>query len=74
MNQQMWMNPATRANCALLLERGIRLAGPASGSQACGETGPGRMMEPADLVAALSSERNGGIGRKARGGDGRAHA
>jgi phosphopantothenoylcysteine decarboxylase/phosphopantothenate--cysteine ligase len=54
MNQQMWMNPATRANCALLLERGIRLAGPASGSQACGETGPGRMMEPVDIVAALS--------------------
>jgi phosphopantothenoylcysteine decarboxylase/phosphopantothenate--cysteine ligase len=56
MNQQMWTNPATRANCALLLERGIRMAGPASGSQACGETGPGRMMEPADLVAALASE------------------
>jgi phosphopantothenoylcysteine decarboxylase/phosphopantothenate--cysteine ligase len=54
MNQQMWMNPATRANCALLLERGIRLAGPAEGSQACGETGPGRMLEPLDLVAALS--------------------
>ncbi len=55
MNQQMWMNPATRANCALLLERGIRLAGPESGSQACGESGPGRMMEPAALVAALSA-------------------
>jgi len=54
MNQQMWANPATRANCALLLKRGIRLAGPASGSQACGETGPGRMLEPPDLVAALS--------------------
>jgi len=53
MNQQMWLNAATQANCALLLERGVRLAGPASGSQACGETGPGRMMEPAGLVAAL---------------------
>jgi phosphopantothenoylcysteine decarboxylase/phosphopantothenate--cysteine ligase len=53
MNQQMWANPATRANCALLLERGVRLIGPDSGSQACGETGPGRMSEPAALLTAL---------------------
>lgn len=53
MNQQMWNNPATQANCKRLLERGVRLLGPASGSQACGETGPGRMMEPSDIVAAL---------------------
>jgi len=52
MNQQMWANPATRHNCALLQERGVRLIGPDSGSQACGETGPGRMTEPAELVAA----------------------
>ena len=54
MNQQMWLNSATRANCALLQERGVRLVGPAVGGQACGETGPGRMVEPADLVTALS--------------------
>ena len=54
MNQQMWSNAATQANCALLRDRGIRLAGPMSGSQACGETGPGRMMEPTDLVAELA--------------------
>ena len=54
MNQRMWSNAATQANCALLRERGVQLAGPASGSQACGETGPGRMMEPADLVTALA--------------------
>ncbi len=54
MNQQMWLNAATQANCALLQDRGIRLAGPVSGSQACGETGPGRMMEPTDLVAELA--------------------
>jgi phosphopantothenoylcysteine decarboxylase/phosphopantothenate--cysteine ligase len=54
MNQQMWANAATQANCTLLRERGVQLAGPASGSQACGETGPGRMMEPADLVTALA--------------------
>ena len=64
MNQQMWLNAATQANCALLQELGIRLAGPASGSQACGETGPGRMMEPADLVAALSIDTPGPLAGK----------
>ena len=54
MNQQMWSNPATQANCALLQDRGVCLAGPATGSQACGETGAGRMMEPTDLVAELA--------------------
>jgi len=53
MNQQMWLNAATQANCERLRERGVRLAGPASGGQACGETGPGRMLEPADLVTTL---------------------
>jgi len=56
MNQQMWLNPATQGNCSLLRERGIRLIGPESGSQACGDTGPGRMSEPADLVAALFAD------------------
>ena len=57
MNRHMWAHPATRDNCTLLLERGVRLVGPASGSQACGDTGPGRMAEPADLVAALFAEK-----------------
>ena len=56
MNQQMWSHPATQDNCRLLEQRGIRLIGPESGSQACGDTGPGRMTEPADLVAALLSQ------------------
>jgi phosphopantothenoylcysteine decarboxylase/phosphopantothenate--cysteine ligase len=64
MNQQMWLNVATQANCALLRERGIRLAGPVSGSQACGETGPGRMMEPADLVAELALAVPGNLAGK----------
>jgi phosphopantothenoylcysteine decarboxylase/phosphopantothenate--cysteine ligase len=55
MNHQMWMNPATCANCALLRDRGMTLLGPASGSQACGETGPGKMVEPADIVSAIST-------------------
>jgi len=54
MNQQMWSNAATQANRELLQDRGIRLIGPASGDQACGETGPGRMVEPAELVEALA--------------------
>ena len=53
MNQQMWLHAATQDNCRLLEERGVRIIGPASGDQACGETGPGRMVEPSDLVAAL---------------------
>jgi phosphopantothenoylcysteine decarboxylase/phosphopantothenate--cysteine ligase len=56
MNQQMWLNAATRANVALLTERGVRVLGPGVGDQACGEAGPGRMLEPvqiADDVQAL---------------------
>lgn len=50
MNQQMWKNAATRENCAILQKRGIALFGPASGEQACGDTGPGRMLEAAELL------------------------
>lgn len=50
MNQQMWLNLATQANKSTLETRGIHLFGPAEGSQACGETGPGRMLEPLDMV------------------------
>ena len=50
MNRQMWSNPATQRNVAQLLADGIALWGPASGEQACGETGEGRMLEPAELL------------------------
>jgi phosphopantothenoylcysteine decarboxylase/phosphopantothenate--cysteine ligase len=53
MNQQMWQNAATQANVACLRTRGVRILGPASGLQACGESGPGRMLEPADIVQAI---------------------
>ena len=53
MNRVMWANRATQANVASLIERGVRILGPDSGSQACGETGPGRMLEPAKLAASL---------------------
>lgn len=54
MNRLMWANAATRANVSTLHQRGLRMLGPGSGSQACGETGDGRMLEPLELVAALA--------------------
>jgi phosphopantothenoylcysteine decarboxylase / phosphopantothenate---cysteine ligase len=56
MNRLMWANAATRANMALLAARGIEVIGPAEGDQACGETGPGRMVE-ADVLAAAVIDR-----------------
>jgi phosphopantothenoylcysteine decarboxylase/phosphopantothenate--cysteine ligase len=53
MNQAMWANTAVQANRGLLEARGIRFLGPAAGDQACGETGPGRMLEPTEIAAAL---------------------
>lgn len=50
MNQAMWGNALTQDNCRHLLARGIRLFGPGSGSQACGDVGPGRMLEPDELL------------------------
>jgi len=55
MNHLMWSNAATRANVATLLERGVQLLGPAEGDQACGESGPGRMLEPLELVERLTA-------------------
>lgn len=53
MNPHMWANPATAENCRRLKQRGVTLLGPASGDMACGEEGPGRMMEPLQLVQAV---------------------
>lgn len=50
MNRVMWANPAVQANRRTLEERGVRILGPDHGSQACGETGAGRMLEP-DVIA-----------------------
>ncbi|MBP6700534.1 MAG: bifunctional phosphopantothenoylcysteine decarboxylase/phosphopantothenate--cysteine ligase CoaBC [Halioglobus sp.] len=54
MNQQMWRDKATAANVATLAARGHTLVGPASGEQACGDVGPGRMEEPAVIAAAVA--------------------
>jgi phosphopantothenoylcysteine decarboxylase/phosphopantothenate--cysteine ligase len=51
MNVEMWQNAATQRNAARLREDGVLLSGPASGDQACGEMGMGRMTEPADVLA-----------------------
>jgi phosphopantothenoylcysteine decarboxylase/phosphopantothenate--cysteine ligase len=53
MNVEMWQNPATQRNAKALRADGILLSGPASGGQACGEMGMGRMTEPAEVVTDL---------------------
>ncbi len=53
MNREMWENPATLRNIAQLIADGVTVLGPDQGDQACGETGPGRMLEPDALVEAL---------------------
>ena len=53
MNQAMWSNPAVQENREVLERRGVRFLGPAEGDQACGEVGPGRMMEPLDIVRSV---------------------
>lgn len=53
MNRQMWSNPATQRNLAVLRRDGVTILGPAAGQQACGETGMGRMLEPIELAGAV---------------------
>ena len=53
MNQQMWGNKATQENLALLKKRGVHVLGPGEGDQACGDVGPGRLLEPALIRDAL---------------------
>jgi phosphopantothenoylcysteine decarboxylase/phosphopantothenate--cysteine ligase len=49
MNQQMWADPATQSNITALQEHGRLVWGPAAGEQACGDIGPGRMLEPTQI-------------------------
>jgi phosphopantothenoylcysteine decarboxylase/phosphopantothenate--cysteine ligase len=55
MNVEMWQNPATQRNVRLLRDDGVAFAGPAEGDQACGETGPGRMLEAVQIVEAIEA-------------------
>ena len=56
MNQQMWFADATQANLKILEQRGIQFLGPDQGEQACGDVGPGRMLEPQDITNLLGQE------------------
>jgi phosphopantothenoylcysteine decarboxylase / phosphopantothenate---cysteine ligase len=53
MNREMWSHPATQRNVAQIVADGAQLLGPASGDQACGEIGDGRMLEAVELRDAL---------------------
>ncbi|MCK9468841.1 MAG: bifunctional phosphopantothenoylcysteine decarboxylase/phosphopantothenate--cysteine ligase CoaBC [Porticoccaceae bacterium] len=55
MNQGMWSKASTAANVELLRSRGFTLLGPDAGSQACGDIGPGRMLEPLAIIAGLDT-------------------
>ncbi len=61
MNREMWANPATQENIKTLGQRGMNIWGPADGEQACGEIGPGRMLEPVNLVDRLRSSFSTGL-------------
>jgi len=68
MNVEMWQSEATQHNVALLIERGVRVVGPGEGDLACGETGPGRMVEPEEILEAMTaffSSRQPLAGRRA---------
>ena len=60
MNRQMWQASATRANVRLLLDRGVAMLGPGEGDQACGDVGPGRMLEPEEIAARTAVRFGGG--------------
>jgi phosphopantothenoylcysteine decarboxylase/phosphopantothenate--cysteine ligase len=61
MNQGMWRDPATAANLETLIARAIVIVGPAEGSQACGDIGPGRMEEPGIIVDAAKALYDTGL-------------
>ena len=54
MNDGMWTNPATQANVAVLMSRGVRVVQPGTGELACGTSGTGRMAEPSEILSACS--------------------
>ncbi len=60
MNVRMWMHPATQRNIAQLKSDGVRFVGPNEGDMACGEFGPGRLAEPAEVFAAIAAALSDG--------------
>jgi phosphopantothenoylcysteine decarboxylase/phosphopantothenate--cysteine ligase len=71
MNHVMWTHPATQRNLHTLIGDGCAVLGPDSGAQACGEFGPGRMVEPAAICAALAARLNSTVARPASAAPGR---
>ena len=61
MNQAMWSNVATQQNLEILATRGMRVLGPASGEQACGDVGLGRMLEPLEIATLCASMFDAGL-------------
>lgn len=61
MNQAMWLNKATSKNAADLKDRGILIFGPGEGLQACGDTGPGRLLDPEQLLERCSELFSSGV-------------
>lgn len=57
MNQQMWAQASTQENVTTLWQRGTHILGPAEGEQACGDTGPGRLLEPDLILSALAASQ-----------------
>ncbi|NRP36745.1 Coenzyme A biosynthesis bifunctional protein CoaBC [Marinobacterium sp. xm-d-579] len=55
MNQAMWRDPRTQQNLETLLSQGVNIFGPGSGEQACGDTGPGRMIDPTEILASCAN-------------------
>jgi phosphopantothenoylcysteine decarboxylase/phosphopantothenate--cysteine ligase len=67
MNVRMWLHPATQANLATLRTRGVRFVGPEEGEMACGEFGPGRLAEPAQILRAIEAAIGGPAARPLEG-------
>ena len=56
MNQEMWAKQATQDNVQTLIARGVTVLGPSSGSQACGDVGAGRLLEPDQIIVEVAEQ------------------
>ena len=70
MNVRMWQHAATRANVATLRARGVTVIEPVEGAMACGEFGPGRLPEPAEILSQILPGTGRGTASEAGGGGG----
>ena len=61
MNQGMWVDVATQKNCETLTNRGVKMFGPDEGYQACGDIGPGRMLDPEVILQMLAEQFDTGL-------------